>query len=220
MDRHSQRPTPDYSLYLVTDRDLMSCSTIEESVEQAILGGCTVVQLCEKTADSREFYDIAVRVREITTCLGVPLIINDRVDIALAVNADGVHVGQSDLPPEIVRRIIGQDKLVGVSASNLAEALAAVESGADYLGVGAMFATGTKTNANIVSMEELHEIRRKISLPLVVIGGINKETLPLFKGSGIDGIAVVSAVVSQEDIAGAARGLLGQWRNIMLGERR
>ena len=210
----------DYSLYLVTDRELMSCATIEESVEQAVLGGCTIVQLREKTADSREFYDIAVRVSQITSNLGVPLIINDRVDIALAVNADGVHVGQSDLPPEIVRRLIGQDKLLGVSASNLAEALAATKSGADYLGIGAMFATGTKTNANIVSINELHEIRRNVSLPLVAIGGINKETLPLFKDSGIDGIAVVSAVVSQEDIAGAARGLLGQWRDIMLGGRR
>jgi thiamine-phosphate pyrophosphorylase len=201
------KPEIDYTLYLVTDRELMAAARIEDCVEQAILGGCTVVQLREKTASSGEFYRSALNVREVTARLGIPLIINDRADIALAVNADGVHIGQKDLPCEAVRQIIGQDRIIGVSAGNLAEALAAAENGADYLGVGAMFATGTKTDANLTGKEELIRIRESVNLPVVVIGGINKETVPFFKGTGIDGIAVVSAIVAQKDPAAAAREL-------------
>jgi len=201
------RPKIDYSLYLVTDSELMAADTIEECVEQAILGGCTVVQLREKTSSAGDFYRAALRVRETTARLGIPLIINDRADIALAVDADGIHVGQDDLPYEAARRIVGQNKVVGVSVSNLAEALAATEMGADYLGVGAMFATDTKGDANLTSMDELRQIREKVNTPIVVIGGINKNTVPLFRGTGIDGIAVVSAIVAQKDAASAAREL-------------
>jgi thiamine-phosphate pyrophosphorylase len=201
------KPEIDYTLYLVTDRDLMSAASIEESVERAISGGCTVVQLREKTASSKEFYETALRVRKITSRLNVPLLINDRVDITLAVDADGVHIGQDDLSYDAVRRIIGQDKVIGLSVSNLTEALTAVDMGADYLGVGAMFATGTKTNANLISIDELKRIRAEVDIPIVVIGGINKETVPLFSGTGINGIAVVSAIVSQNDEAAAAREL-------------
>jgi thiamine-phosphate pyrophosphorylase len=195
----------DYSLYLVTDRELMSSKTIEESVSEAINGGCTIVQLREKSTSSRDFFETAKRVHEITKKSGVPLIINDRVDIALAINAEGVHIGQSDLPYEIVRKIVGEIMIIGVSASNLYEAKAAVNSGADYLGVGAMFATGTKTDAKIISLDELRAIRAAVSLPIVVIGGINQATVPLFKGIGINGIAVVSAIVSENDVAAAAK---------------
>jgi thiamine-phosphate pyrophosphorylase len=205
----------DYSLYLVTDSELMAADSIEESVTQAVSGGCTVVQLREKTAPSREFYETAVRVRKITADCGIPLIINDRADIALAVDADGVHIGQQDLPYEAVRRITGQNKIVGISVSNLTEALAAAAVGADYLGVGAMFATGTKTDAKLTSMDELRRIRAEIKIPLVVIGGINKDTVPLFAGMGIDGIAVVSAVVSQKDASGAARELKALFHSVM-----
>jgi thiamine-phosphate pyrophosphorylase len=201
------KPEIDYTLYLVTDRGLMAAATIEECVEQAVMGGCTVVQLREKTASSREFYETAVKVREITSRLKVPLIINDRADIALAVNAEGVHIGQGDLPYNEVRRLIGADKIVGVSAGNMKEAQEAADMGADYLGVGAMFVTGTKTDAYLTSMDELRRIREKIKIPIVVIGGINKNTIPFFNGTGIYGIAVVSAVVSQKDPAGAAREL-------------
>jgi thiamine-phosphate pyrophosphorylase len=208
------KPEIDYTLYLVTDRELMAAATIEECVEQAVLGGCTVVQLREKTASSREFYQTAVKLRELTVRLDVPLIINDRADIALAVNADGVHIGQDDLPYNEVRRIIGPDKIIGVSVSNLAEAQAAAVQGADYLGVGAMFPTGTKTDSNLTSMDELRRIRENITIPIVVIGGINKNTIPLLKGTGIEGLAVVSAVVAQKDAAGAARELKSMFQAV------
>lgn len=195
----------DYTLYLCTDRDLMSTKTVEESVELAIKGGCTLVQLREKDCSSKEFYELAVRVKKITDHYDIPLIINDRVDIAMAVDAAGVHIGQSDIPASIVRNILGKDKIIGVSAAKLDEALKAVSDGADYLGVGAMFATNTKTDARPVSMEELKEIRRAVSVPIVVIGGINQDTLSQFKGFGIDGLAVVSAIISKQDIEAAAR---------------
>jgi len=208
------KPSVDYTLYLVTDRDLMSTPTLEEAVEQAIMGGVTLVQLREKHASSLEFYQTALRVKKITDSYNVPLIINDRVDVALAVDADGVHVGQSDLPAARVREILGPDKILGVSASSLKEALKAVEDGADYLGVGAMFATGTKTDADITTIEELKRIRQAVSVPIVVIGGINKQTLPLFAGTGIDGIAVVSAIIAAADVEKAARELKELFKQI------
>ncbi len=201
------KPTVDYTLYLCTDRALMTASTLEDCVEQALVGGCTVVQLREKDVSALEFYNLAVRIKRITSRFHVPLIINDRVDVALAADADGVHVGQSDLPANIVRKILGPDKLLGVSVQTTQEALRAAQDGADYLGVGAMFATATKTDAKLVSMEELKHIRAAVALPIVVIGGINQQTAPRFLGTGINGLAVVSAVVAQKDIAAAARSL-------------
>ncbi len=194
----------DYTLYLCTDRDLMSTDTIEEAVEQAVKGGCTVVQLREKDCSSLEFYETALRVKKITDEYKIPLIINDRVDIALAVNADGVHVGQDDLPAASVRRILGGDKVIGVSAGSVREAVKAREDGADYLGVGAMHATSTKTDADVTTVDELKKIREMVDLPIVAIGGMNKQTLPELKGTGVDGIAVVSAVIAADDIERAA----------------
>lgn len=194
----------DFSLYLVTDRGLMSTQTLTEAVEQAILGGCTMVQLREKESSSLEFYEQAQEVKQITDRYGVPLIINDRVDIALAVEAAGIHIGQSDLPVPDVRRLIGMEMLLGVSVSSSEEAGKAMEDGADYLGVGAMFPTGTKIDANAVSMEELRRIRRMTNLPIVVIGGINLENAGLFRPMGIDGLAVVSAIIGQPNIRKAA----------------
>lgn len=185
----------------------MSDASIEECVEKSLKGGVSVVQIREKDCSGKEFLQIAKSVKEITRRYGVPLIINDRVDVAIAVGADGVHVGQDDLPCADVRSLVGEDMIIGVSASSLTEALKAQQDGADYIGVGAMFATDTKTDAKVVSMEELDRIRREVSIPIVVIGGINKTTLPDFIGKGIDGIAVVSAIVSQNDVEGAAREL-------------
>ena len=194
----------DYSLYLCTDRELMSTSTLEEAVEQAIKGGATVIQLREKDSSSKEFYEIACSIKKITEKYKVPLIINDRADIALAVDAEGVHVGQSDLPPLAVRNIIGKDKIVGVSAHNVEQAVKAYEEGADYIGVGAMYATNTKKNAEVTGIEGLRKIRANVSIPIVAIGGINEKKVLNFKGTGIDGIAVVSAVIAKPDIKEAA----------------
>ena len=203
----------DYSLYLCTDRGLMTSPTIEDSVEQALKGGATVIQLREKDCSSREFLALARTLLPLCRARRVPLLINDRVDIALAVDADGVHVGQSDLPCAAVRAIMGPDKIVGVSASSLEEAVQAQKDGADYLGVGAMYATSTKDDAEIVSMDELKAIRRTVDLPIVVIGGINARTIPNFKHMGIEGNAVVSALVAQADVEGAARALLKLWKD-------
>ena len=194
----------DYTLYLVTDRQLMSCDSLTEAVEQAILGGCTMIQLREKELSSLEFYNQAVAVKQVTDKYHIPLIINDRIDIAMAVQATGVHIGQHDLPAAAVRKVIGENMLLGVSASSIAEAIQAQQDGADYLGVGAMFHTGTKTDADSVSMEELQKIRTAVSLPIVVIGGINKGNAGRFKPMGIDGLAVVSAIIAQSDIKAAA----------------
>lgn len=194
----------DYTLYLVTDRQLMSCDSLTEAVEQAILGGCTMIQLREKELSSLEFYNQAVAVKQVTDKYHIPLIINDRIDIAMAVQATGVHIGQHDLPAAAVRKVIGENMLLGVSASSIAEAIQAQQDGADYLGVGAMFPTGTKTDADSVSMEELQKIRAAVSLPIVVIGGINKGNAGRFKPMGIDGLAVVSAIIAQSDIKAAA----------------
>lgn len=198
----------DYTLYLCTDRGLMSTETVEESVELAIKGGCTVVQLREKDCSSLDFYNIALNVKKITDEYNVPLIINDRIDIALAVDAAGVHIGQSDLPASIVRKIIGNDKIIGVSAATVDEAVRAKNDGADYLGIGAMYATNTKKDTRPVTIETLKEIRKTVNIPLVVIGGINKHTVPDFKGTDIDGIAVISAIIAEKDIEQAARDLL------------
>lgn len=194
----------DYTLYLVTDRQLMSCDSLTEAVEQAILGGCTMIQLREKELSSLEFYNQAVAVKQVTDKYHIPLIINDRIDIAMAVQATGVHIGQHDLPAAAVRKVIGENMLLGVSASSIAEAIQAQQDGADYLGVGAMFPTGTKTDADSVSMEELQKIRTAVSLPIVVIDGINKGNAGRFKPMGIDGLAVVSAIIAQSDIKAAA----------------
>lgn len=194
------KPKIDYSIYLVTDRDLMSTKTLEEAVEEAIKGGCTLVQLREKECSSLDFYTTAINIKRITDKYKVPLLINDRLDIALAVDAAGVHIGQSDLPCSVVRKIVGDDKIIGVSAGTLENAIKAENDGADYIGVGAMYATGTKKDAKHTSMDELKKIRENISIPIVVIGGINKERITDFNGTDIEGLAIVSAIISQKDI--------------------
>lgn len=195
----------DYTLYLCTDRKLMSTNTLEEAVEQAILGGCSLIQLREKQSSSREFFEMAKRIKAITDRYRVPLIINDRIDIALAVDAAGVHLGQEDIPAKEARRIMGEEKVIGVSARTVELARKAVEDGADYLGVGAMFATSTKGNAKIIGKEKLKEIRAAVSIPIVAIGGINHSNAAQLVDIGINGLAVVSSVIGASDIQAAAR---------------
>lgn len=202
----------DYTLYLVTDRELMSTQTLEEAVESAIEGGCTIVQLREKSASSLEFYQNAIKVKAVTDKYKIPLIINDRVDIALAIDAAGIHVGQSDLPAEVVRRIIGKDKIVGVSVNTAEDAIKAVNTGADYIGVGALYSTSTKADADVISKEQLLAVRKAVNVPIVGIGGINYKNAGELAAAGIDGIAAVSAIIAQEDIRKAAEKLLGIFR--------
>ena len=203
----------DYRLYLVTDRNCLQQQTLEQAVEQAILGGVTLVQLREKAITSKAFYERALRIKAICHHYNVPLLINDRVDIALAVEADGVHIGQSDLPCGVVRQILGKDKIIGVSARTAQQAIQAQADGADYLGVGAMFATSTKQDAQTVSIASLTQIRQAVTLPIVAIGGINHTTLPALQqalqaaDTSIDGVAVVSAILGQKDVKLASQQL-------------
>ena len=194
----------DYTLYLCTDSGLMSSATVEESVERAVQGGCSVVQLREKEASSLELFRLAERVKRVTDKCCVPLIINDRLDICQAVDAAGVHLGQSDLPCAEARKILGADKIIGVSAATPEEAAKAQADGADYLGVGAVFPTTTKTNTRKVTPEIIRGIRRAVTIPFVVIGGVNAENITRLYGLGIDGAAVISAVIAQPDITAAA----------------
>lgn len=197
----------DYTLYLCTDSGLMSCKTVEESVEKGILGGCSVVQLREKSASSLELFLLAKRVKQVTDKYGVPLIINDRLDICQAVDAAGVHLGQTDLPCREARRILGAEKLIGVSAALPEEAAKAQADGASYLGVGAVFPTSTKSNTRAVTADTIRAIRKAVNIPFVVIGGVNAENISSLYGLGIDGAAVISAVVAKPDIEAAARAM-------------
>lgn len=198
----------DYKLYLVTDRTNKTDKEFLNIIEEAIKGGVTVVQIREKDADTLEFYNISNKVKEICSKYNVPLIINDRIDIALAIDADGVHIGQSDMPIKIARKLIGNDKILGISAHNLEEATDAEENGADYLGVGAIFSTSTKKDANDVSIDTLKEITSNVDIPTVAIGGINLDNVEKLKDTNISGISVVSAIMNAENPKIASENLL------------
>ncbi|MGH4121090.1 thiamine phosphate synthase [Clostridium sp.] len=197
----------DYSLYLVTDRDILVDTDIYTAVEESIKGGVKLVQLREKRLGTLEFYNIAVKIKIITDKYKIPLIINDRIDIAEAINCAGVHLGQNDMPMDIARIIMGNNKIIGVSASTLEEAKKAEMEGADYVGVGAMFPTTTKDDASVVSVSCLRSIKENILIPVVAIGGINKENIQLLRLANIDGIAVVSAILGKKDSKTAAEEL-------------
>jgi len=200
--------SPDYSLYLVTDDALAGGRSIEWIVAEAVAGGVTCVQLREKHAESRAYYERARALRERLRPLGIPLIINDRLDIALAAGADGVHLGQGDLPCVEARHIAGPNFLIGISVSTTAEAQAAARDGADYLGISPIFDTPTKTDTPpATGIDGLRAIRAAVSLPLVAIGGIKAENAAAVVRAGADGIAVVSAIMAVADPRAAARAL-------------
>ena len=186
--------------YLVTDSDILRGRDFYNSIEEALKGGVTMLQLREKNASGKEFLEKAIKLRELTKKYNVKFIINDRVDIAMLCDADGVHVGQSDIPANKVRELMGEDKIVGVSARTVEEALTAKENGADYLGVGAMFTTRTKLDAKSVSIEKLKEIQEVIKLPVVAIGGLSLSNIYKLKECNVDGYAVVSAILGAENI--------------------
>ena len=189
-------------LYAVTDRSWISRSssgryTLEQQVEEAILGGATVIQLREKDLDNSSFTELATRVAGITRSYGIPLIINDNLDVAVACLADGLHIGQSDGDPGNIRARLPKDMILGVSASSPEEALAARDAGADYIGTGAVFPTGSKNDANHIGIDGLRAVCDAIDLPVVAIGGITRENASLLAGTGIAGIAVISALFSR-----------------------
>lgn len=201
------KPKIDYSLYLVTDRKILAERNLIQSIEAAILGGVSLVQLREKSISTNDFYNLALTVKQITDQYNVPLIINDRLDIALAINATGVHLGQNDLPPLIARKLLNPNQVLGVSATNLTEALKAEQAGADYLGIGAIFPTETKKDADYLTLDELAKIKQRVKIPIVAIGGINRANIQLVKARGVDGIAVVSAILAEKNIRQAAEDL-------------
>ena len=197
----------DLLLYAVTVRAWLRGETLYGQVEKALKGGATFMQLREKNLDEEHFLQEAVEIKELCKKYHVPFVINDNVDIAVKMDADGVHVGQSDMEAGDVRAKLGPDKIVGVSAQTVEQAVLAEKRGADYLGVGAVFSTGTKLDADDVSYETLKAICETVSIPVVAIGGITKDNLMELKGSGIDGIAVVSAIFAQENIEEATKEL-------------
>lgn len=201
------KPVIDYTLYLVTDRDLMSTGTLVEAVEAACAGGVTLVQLREKHVTRDEYERIAREVKGICDAYDVPLIINDSPEVAVAVGAAGVHVGQEDLEASRVRDIVGPDAIVGVSAASVAEARAAQAASADYLGVGAITPTATKPEAGVLTIDELREIVDCVDIPVVAIGGVNAQTIPSLAGLGLAGYSVVSAIIAAPDIEAASHEL-------------
>ncbi len=198
----------DYSLYLVTDRGLARGRSTLEIVTAAVNGGATVVQLREKECSTLEFIEQALNIKAFLKTRHVPLIINDRLDVAQAVEADGVHLGQTDMPLDTAKGIVGDTMLIGISAECLEDAIVAEKGGADYLGVSPIYATPTKTDtAPALGLEGLREIRKAVKLPLVGIGGLNQGNAAAVIRNGADGVAVVSAIVAADDPETVAREL-------------
>lgn len=199
---------PNYMcLYAVTDRAWTGKQTLLEQVEDALKGGATCVQLREKELDLESFQKEAVEMKALCARYGVPFIVNDEVEIAVKCEADGIHVGQEDMEAGNVRALVGENMLIGVSAQTVEQALAAEKAGADYLGVGAVFSTTTKLDAAEVSHETLKAICEAVSIPVVAIGGIHKGNILELKGTGVDGVALVSAIFAAEDIQKECREL-------------
>ncbi|MCJ7856217.1 thiamine phosphate synthase [Lachnospiraceae bacterium NSJ-143] len=195
-------------LYAVTDRAWLNGRTLAEDVEEVLKAGATFIQLREKNSTYEETLELAKEIKALTDKFNVPFVIDDNVEIAKAIDADGVHIGQSDTEAERARQILGEDKIVGVSAGNLKEALEAEKNGADYIGIGAMFPTDTKKDHTNITFEQAKEICEAVNIPVVAIGGINKDNILKLKGTGIDGVAVISAIFAQNDRFNATRELL------------
>jgi thiamine-phosphate pyrophosphorylase len=199
----------DYSVYLVTDRELARGRTTLEIAAAAIRGGVSCIQLREKMCSTREFIDESLAIRSLLARHGIPLIINDRVDVALAVKADGIHLGQKDMPCRMARQIIPESMIVGISVESLDDAIAAQKDGADYLGVSPIYPTPTKTDtAQPLGLKGLRSIRSEVDLPLVGIGGLNADNVEAVIHNGADGVAVVSAIVAADDPEAATRDLI------------
>ncbi len=203
----------DYTLYLVTDRGILGDRDLFTAVEEALKGGVTMLQLREKTASSRDFYQLAVRMKELAAAYQVPLIIDDRLDIALAADAGGLHVGQDDLPVAVARRILGPGKILGYSVSTVEEAIYGEQNGADYLGAGPVYATGSKADAGSpIGIDGLRQIKQSVAIPVVGIGGLGEANILDVKRTGVDGASVISAIMGSRDLKRAAGALIAAWR--------
>ena len=202
------KPAIDYSIYLVTDEACLHGRPLLECVEEALAAGVTLVQYRAKAADGGVLYAEACKLKELCDKYNVPLIINDRLDIALAVGAAGVHLGQDDLPCAVARRLLGEDFIIGVSAHNPAEAVQAVSEGADYLGCGAVFGTATKHDVAKLGLENLRAIRKAVAVPMVGIGGITADNYADVLATGADGAAIVSGILAQDDIGAVVKKLV------------
>lgn len=202
------KPAIDYSIYLVTDEACLHGRPLLKCVEEALAAGVTLVQYRAKAADGGVLYAEACRLKELCDKYNVPLIINDRLDIALAVGAAGVHLGQDDLPCAVARRLLGEDFIIGVSAHNPAEAVQAVSEGADYLGCGAVFGTATKHDVAKLGLENLRAIRKAVAVPMVGIGGITADNYTEVLATGADGAAIVSGILAQDDIGAVVKQLV------------
>lgn len=203
-------------LYAVTDRTWVGQQTLLEQIEAALAGGVTLVQLREKALPEEAFLKEAIQVQTLCRRYGVPLLINDNVDIALQSGADGVHVGREDAPVAAIRKWMGRDFLIGATAKTVRQAQLAQEAGADYLGVGAVFPSPTKQSARRITGEQLRDICAAVSIPAVAIGGITRENLSQLRGSAVQGIAVVSALFGAADIQAAARDLKREAQRVLL----
>lgn len=195
-------------LYAVTDRAWVGTKSLYEQVKEALENGVTCVQLREKELDESDFLKEAKQISTLCKEYKVPFIVNDNVNIAIACKADGIHIGQEDMELTNVRKLVGEDMIIGVSAHTVEEAIKAQEDGADYIGIGAVFATSTKTDVDVLSFETLRSICEAVDIPTVAIGGIKKDNICKLKGNGIDGVAVVSAIFAAKDIATATKELL------------
>jgi thiamine-phosphate pyrophosphorylase len=204
----------DFGLYLVTDQFDLTEDEFLNVIEQSILGGVSIVQIREKTSTTKDFYDLAKKSKKITDKYDVPLIINDRIDVAQAVDAAGVHLGQDDMPCDIARCILGPDKTIGISACTYEEALKAQNDGADYLGVGAIIETSTKQDANIATPAELQKIKECIEIPTIAIGGVKESNAKeIVNTYDFDGVAVVSAIMLSENPRESSEKLLKEIQN-------
>lgn len=207
----------DLLLYAVTDRHWLNGQSLCSQVEQAILGGATFIQLRDKHLDKDAFLQEAIEIQALCKKYNVPFVVNDYVDVATKINADGVHVGQKDMETGSCRKQLGPDKIIGVSAQTVEQALLAEKNGADYLGVGAVFQTGSKADADHVTYETLKEICSAVKIPVIAIGGIAMNNVQQLHGSGICGVAVISAIFAQKDIVSATKTLKEQVRECIYG---
>ncbi|USK68826.1 thiamine phosphate synthase [Peribacillus asahii] len=202
-------------LYAVTDRAWLGEQSLAEQVEQTIQGGATFIQLREKNLPYEDFLKEAQQIKRITDAYNVPFVINDNVEVAIACAADGIHIGQDDMYLSTARNMIGDDKILGVSVQTVEQARLAEQSGADYVGVGAVFTTSTKLDATALPLRTLEAICQSVSIPVVAIGGINEKNILQLSGSGIDGVAVVSAIFAKQDIKKASQELLALSKQIV-----